>query len=260
MNVLDLFAGIGGFSLGLQRAGMQTTAFCEIDPYCQQVLRKHWPEIVCYPDISKLCRHADDSDPESDSECIGTDEFIDRHGCPDVITGGFPCQDISLGHTWRTAEGIAGARSSKWWEMHRVIRELNPAWVIAENVDALRSRGLETVLGSLAEIGYDAQWHRISARDVGARHRRDRIWIVAHPARKRVERLRAARIKIAPSLAEPFLPLRRGNGEWEIEPDLRRANDGVPRWMDRLRCVGNSCVPQIPEIIGRAIMSYSGSA
>ena len=159
MNVLDLFSGIGGFSLGLERAGMKTIAFCEIDKKAQLVLKKHWPDVPIFEDVSTLKKE-------------------DIHEQVDVICGGFPCQDISVAGR---GEGLEGARSGLWYEFHRLIKEIRPRYAIIENVSALRSRGLDKVLGSLAEIGYDAEWHCIPASAVGAPHQRDRIWIVAYP-------------------------------------------------------------------------------
>ena len=145
MNVLDLFSGIGGFSLGLERAGFTTVAFCEIDPYARAVLRKHWPLVPQFEDVRDL-----------------TADALSRYdiGPIDVICGGFPCQDIS--HAGKGA-GLAGERSGLWSEIARLVGELRPRYVIVENVAALRGRGLERVLGDLAEIGYDAEWHCIPA-------------------------------------------------------------------------------------------------
>ena len=159
MNVLDLFSGIGGFSLGLERAGMKTVAFCEVDKKCQAVLRKHWPNVPIFDDVSTL-RGKD------------IEEKID------VICGGFPCQDISLAGK---GAGLEGKRSGLWSEFKRLIEEIKPKYAIIENVSALRSRGLDQVLREISEIGYDAEWHCITASSVGAPHRRDRIWIVAYP-------------------------------------------------------------------------------
>ncbi|MDA0843846.1 MAG: DNA (cytosine-5-)-methyltransferase [Bacteroidetes bacterium] len=158
MKILDLFSGIGGFSLGLEKAGWQTVAFCEIDKHCQAILKKHWPEVVIFDDITKLSK----SNLSSDI---------------DVICGGFPCQDISVaGHQ----KGITGDRSNLWKEYKRLINEFKPKYAIIENVANLRNKGLVTVLQDLAEIGYDAEWHCIPASAVGAPHRRDRIWIIAY--------------------------------------------------------------------------------
>jgi DNA (cytosine-5)-methyltransferase 1 len=134
---------------------MRTVAFCEIEPYARAVLAKHWPEVPCASDIT-------------------TREFAP--GEADVICGGFPCQDIS---TAGNGAGLAGERSGLWRELLRAIRVVRPKFAVVENVAALLSRGMGTVLGDLAEIGYDAEWHCIPASAVGAPHRRDRVWIIA---------------------------------------------------------------------------------
>lgn len=162
MRVLDLFSGVGGFAVGLERAGFQTVAFCEIEPFPRAVLAKHWPQVPCYDDVRSLT-----------AEHLAADGIV-----PDVICGGFPCQDISIAGK---GAGLAGERSGLWREYARLIEEIRPRWVIVENVPALRSRGLDEVLGSLAAIGYDAEWHCIPAAAIGAPHQRDRVWIVAYP-------------------------------------------------------------------------------
>lgn len=163
MRVLDLFSGIGGFSLGLERAGMKTVAFCEIEPFPRAVLAERWPEVPCYDDVRTLT-----------AERLHADGIV-----PDVVCGGFPCQDISLAGR---GAGLAGERSGLFYEIARLVSELRPKWLLLENVAALRSRGLEAVLGELSALGYDAQWHCVPASAVGAPHRRDRIWIVATSA------------------------------------------------------------------------------
>ncbi len=170
LKVLDIFSGIGGFSLGLEHAGMETIAFCEIEPFCQNVLEKHWPHTRIFTDIKLLNK-----------------ELLLRSGITriNVIAGGFPCQDISCAGKQR---GIEGERSGLWKEYKRLIDELRPDYAIIENVANLRSRGLVTVLQDLWEIGYDAEWHCIPASAIGAPHRRDRIWIIAHPTLKGLER------------------------------------------------------------------------
>ena len=162
LTVLDLFSGIGGFSLGLERTGgFKTIAFCENNAFCRQVLKKHWPEVPCYEDV--------------------TTASFDR-GFADVVCGGFPCQDISAAGR---QVGITGKRSGLWSELCRIIGEVGPSIAIVENVSRLLSGGdgawMGTVLGDLAEIGYDAEWHCIPASAVGAPHIRDRVWIIAYP-------------------------------------------------------------------------------
>ena len=171
MRLLDLFSGIGGFALAASWVwpDLEIAGFCEIDQYAQRVLAKHWPDVPIYPDIREL---------------RGRD-FPDIH----LITGGFPCQDISVAGK---GAGIHAERSGLWFEMHRVISEVRPRFALVENVPALTFRGLATVLGSLAEIGYDAEWQIVSAADMGAPHLRKRIWIVAYaPGRQDNRRGRA---------------------------------------------------------------------
>lgn len=246
MRVLDLFSGIGGFSLGLERAGMQTAAFCEIEPFCRDVLAKHWPGVPIYDDIRTV-----------------TAARLANDGIEiDVICGGFPCQDIS---TAGKGAGLAGERSGLWYEYHRLIEEIRPKYAIIENVSALRSRGLDAVLGSLAALGYDAEWHCIPASAVGAPHQRDRIWIVANTVRPRGEiglstpRHREERhpkiIDDSSSGFDGWSP----SDYWATEPDVGRVANGVPARTHRLRALGNAVVPQIPQIIGEWIIRYEQS-
>jgi DNA (cytosine-5)-methyltransferase 1 len=276
MNVLDLFSGIGGFSLGLERAGMRTVAFCEIDPFARRVIAKHWPDVPCYDDVRSLT-----------AERLAADGIAPV----DVICGGFPCQDISFAGK---GAGLAGERSGLWREYARIISEFRPRYVVVENVAALLSRGLDRVLGDLASLGYDAEWHCIPASAVGAPHRRDRVWIVAYPEHdgrdvSEVGRgIRAGKAKgrllqpkgfcdASEALADANSELRSQRdsdteareqtplghylaryclqGRWEPEPDVGRVAHGIPNRAHRLRALGNAVVPQIPEIIGRAIMS-----
>lgn len=164
----------------------------------------------------------------------------------DAICGGFPCQDIS---TAGKGAGLAGARSGLWWEFHRLIAETRPKWVIAENVSALRSRGLDQILGGLAALGYDAEWHCIPASAVGAPHRRDRIWIVAYPNNDGEStcevHAKTPRVQIVVKNS--------GWDRWHGQPEDVRMDDGLPNGMDRIKALGNAVVPQIPEIIGRVI-------
>lgn len=158
LTVGSLFSGIGGLDLGLERAGMTVRWQVENDAYCQRVLAKHWPDVPRYGDIKELDPHA--------LEPV------------DLICGGFPCHDISQAGERR---GITGERSGLWVEFARVVRHLRPRFVLVENVGDLAVRGLSTVLGDLAAIGYDAEWQSIPAAALGAPHRRERLFIVAYP-------------------------------------------------------------------------------
>jgi len=246
LNTLDLFAGIGGFSLGLERTGgFRSVAFCEIDKKAQKVLNKHWPDVPVFEDVSAL-----------------TKEKLDEQGISvDVITGGFPCQDISLAGK---GAGLEGERSGLWFQFHRLIKEIQPKYAIIENVSALRSRGLEVVLSGLAEIGYDAEWHCIPATAVGAPHRRDRVWVVAYPPRERIQGLRAGGEQEPHAYAQPLLPMRRCEGreqaKWEVEPNVDRVVDGFPGRVDSIKQLGNAVVPQIPQLLGEAILAWQRQA
>jgi len=241
MRVLDLFAGIGGFTLGLERAGFETVAFCEIEPYAQKVLNKHWPEVPIYDDVRQLTADRLAADG------IGVD----------VITGGFPCQDISVAGQ---QAGIDGERSGLWGEIARLIGELQPRHAIMENVTNLisgdRGRWFGRVLGDLASLGYDAEWHCIPASAIGAHHHRDRVWILAYSYSERGCSRDSKRQDASHAGQSPILTREHTGrvGAWDAEPSVGRVANGVPNRSHRLKCLGNAVVPQIPELIGRAIM------
>ena len=158
--MLDTFAGIGGFSYAATKlvGGYRTTQFIEIDPFCQKILKKHFPNTPIHDDIRT---------------------FTARPFQYDVITGGFPCQDISVAGR---REGITEeSRSGLFYELMRVIRMVRPKFIVLENVAAILNNGLDIVLGELSEAGYDAEWSIISASSLGACHRRSRWWLVAYP-------------------------------------------------------------------------------
>lgn len=260
MRVLDLFSGIGGFALGLERAGMRTVAFCECEPFPRAVLAERWPGVPCYEDVKTL-----------------TGARLQADGiAADLICGGFPCQDISPAGK---GAGLAGERSGLFREIVRLGGEVRPRWIFLENVSALRSRGMEVVLGELAALGFDACWDCLPASALGAPHRRDRIWIVATNSDGQGQHDGAAHAEAG----EPPEPLanaigkrlafwqgfrrhlqweleaaQRGHrafGQWAIEPPVGRVAHGVSARVDRLRALGNAVVPQIPEIFGRAILA-----
>lgn len=161
MNVLSLFSGIGLHDLGLERAGMRTVAFCENDPWCREVLKKHWPEVPCFDDVRTLSADA--------LRSAGVERV-------DLITGGFPCQPHSV------AGSRKGVEDERWlWpDYARLIRELRPSWVLAENVPGIRTTAIDLVLADLEAAGYACWPLVVGADDVGAPHRRKRVWIVAY--------------------------------------------------------------------------------
>ncbi len=294
MRFVSLFSGIGGIDLGLERAGMTCVGQVENDPWCNQILEKHWPTVPRWQDIHDL-------DPK---------ELPDH----DLIAGGFPCQPVSL----------AGARLAQsdprwlWPEFFRIVRMVRPRYVVVENVPGLASAGMGDVLGDLAQSGYDCEWQSIPAAFVGAPHLRWRIFIVGYDTtRTRWRRVYGASTRIqdvaysnSRSRKIPFgardretenrkrssaiggedrvfaasrstdrmadsdgrrrLPAVTRVGtetntgrtsarpddsdSWTVEPDVGRVVDGVPRRVDRLRGLGNAVVPQVAELVGRMIM------
>jgi DNA (cytosine-5)-methyltransferase 1 len=248
LRVLDLFSGIGGFSLGLERTGgFKTVAFCEPARYCRAVLAKRWHGVARFMDARHL-----------------TSDKLKPFLPIDVVCGGFPCQDISQAGK---KLGIDGSRSGLWTEFHRIVGELRPLYAIVENVSALLIRGIDRVLGDLAALGYDAEWHCIPASAIGAPHRRDRVWIIAYPFREGRQGPIASLDIGQPgpwgwrgeedllALADaPFV-----DGDRWPQPLLRRMDDGNRYRTYRLHALGNAVVPQIPEIIGRAILEAEGA-
>mgnify|MGYP003770841657 CR=1 FL=1 len=296
---LDLFSGIGGFALGAYWAGLRFDGhyFSEVDNYAIRVYQQRFPDAIGLGDIRKI--RGQDL-PKGDW----------------ITCGGFPCQDISVAGK---GVGLAGERSGLWFEYARLIGEIQPQYAIMENVGALSFRGLDAVLGSLAEIGYDAEWCDIRASDIGAPHRRERLWIVAYPNGSRLEKhglfksdlsigsgetrtsnkpeesendvgyphsvrmerqgakFQTARTgrtgkDVADTSSkrlegwEKAVQLEKGwhsdtgydrkkigsswrNSQWDSEPDVGRVANGVPSRVDRLKCLGNSIVPQIAELI-----------
>lgn len=267
LRVLDLFSGIGGFSLGLERTGgFETVAFCEIEDYPRRVLAKHWPGVPCHDDIRTL-------DVES--------------GSADVVCGGFPCQDIS--HAGKRA-GASGARSGLFRELVRTVRVVRPRYTILENVADLVHRGMGDVCGELAESGLRIEWDCVQAADVGAPHERDRIWIVAYPdtwqqptgafpSFRRRSGGSQEGSKIGPDADAdrireqqpgwPFEEIWRravhGYSEWmgwaswhDCLSALCRMDDGISRRLDEAKPAGNAVIPEIPRLIGRAILKSEG--
>ena len=232
----SLFSGIGGFELGLERAipGGRTCWQVEQDGFCQGVLKRHWPDSELFDDVRDVGSH--------------------NLTAVDLICGGFPCQDISVAGD---GGGLNGKRSGLWWEMHRVISEIRPQVVVLENVAALVVRGLREVLGGLAEIGYDAEWTTLSAAQFGAPHLRNRMFIVAYPMRFGTLQQQESERRCY-SAAEPA---RASQGKevtyWEANEApsfVCGVDDGISKWMDRHRALGNAIVPQCAEYVGRRIV------
>jgi DNA (cytosine-5)-methyltransferase 1 len=279
-KVLDLFSGIGGFSLGLESTGhYKTSAFCEIDPFCQKVLKKHWPNVPVYSDIKEILN------------C--------ELGKIDVITGGYPCQPFS------NAGKRKGAEDDRhlWPIMFEIIKQQRPSIIIAENVTGHVTMGLDKVLADLESEGYTAAPVVIPACAVDAQHRRDRVWIIAHAKSERVrahastqapakkertkllkkngEALSDDYHKVCATLADSNSERIQGSKEagnikseraqsekhalrcsctrdwqpWPTEPGVDRVADGIPDRVDRIRSLGNSVVPQLVAKIGNAIYS-----
>ena len=199
---LDLFSGIGGFSLGMEATGgFETVAFCEIEEFPRKVLAKHWPDVKQYTDIKEL-----------NYEKLKSDGLVPI----DIITGGYPCQPFSQ------AGKRAGEQDPRhlWPEMFRIIKELRPTWVVAENVSGHIKLGLDSVLSDLALQGYAARTFSLSASSVGANHKRERIWIVAHSERD-----------------DNFNKEQRVDGEEKEVPRERGENDSAPRESGRASTV-----------------------
>ena len=254
MRVLDLFSGIGGFSLGLESAGMKTIAFCEIEPFCRKILDKHWPGVEIHEDIKKL-------------------DGKQYRGAVDVVCGGYPCQPFS----------VAGKQKGKkderhlWPEMFRIITECAPAWVIAENVVGHVKMGLDDVYSDLESEGYAVESIIIPACATGKNHQRERLWILAYSAsngfnggseprghgqtnertaeRKAKAKYAERRCGIRPELGGCSDKESKGG----IKPRICREYDGLSDRVDRIKSLGNSVVPQIVEKLGKLIIDFNKS-
>lgn len=219
---LDLFSGIGGFALAAQMVGgIHTKQFCEIDPYAQKVLSKNFPGVPIHDDITTLSV---------------------QPGQYDLITGGFPCQDISSANP--NGRGLEGKRSGLFYELMRIVCECRPRYIVLENVSALLSkhkgRDMGTVLWHLSQCGYDAEWQTISAASVGAPHLRKRVFIVAY----------AEKIQLQRQFNRSRQTQSRGGawGRGRPEPGVLRVANGIPNRVDRIRGSGDTVVPQVAAI------------
>lgn len=275
LKMLDLFSGIGGFSLAAHWTGqIETVAFCEIEPYPQKVLQKHWPDVPIFEDVRTL-----------KGEDVGP---------VDIICGGYPCQPFSL------AGKRAGAEDDRhlWPEVHRLLQELRPTWFLGENVAGHISLGLDQALSDLEGIGYTGQPFVVPACAKDAPHRRDRVWIVAHA--QSLGRVRAGAVqeqqrgtavkcsseafskressehgRASQKTINIFTPDTYSNGRnerrerfcatrsngiigdawWKTEPGVARVAYGVPSRVDRIKALGNSIVPQVAYEIFTAMLA-----
>lgn len=253
MKFISLFAGIGGLDLGLERAGMECVAQVEKDDFCQKVLTKHWANVPKFKDVCD----------------VGKDNFPPA----DLICGGFPCQDVSFAGK---RKGLEGKRSTLWSEFHRIICEIQPRWIIIENVPGLLSSDngefCTKIFRELSKSGYHAEWDVVSANQFGAEHLRRRLFIVAYAdsIRQSFETQYSPQSNIIfpsqISSLEWFEVRNQSNGSsgngYQVahhfartsEPCVRGAINGLPRRMDRIRGLGNAVVPQVAEFIGDCVM------
>ena len=260
LTTVDLFSGIGGFARGLEATGhFRTTCFVEQDPYCQAVLKHHWPDVPILDDIKNAKAF----------------DFPDTR--PDLVCGGFPCQPFSQAGRQRAQDDPRHL----WPEMLRVIRELRPTWVVGENVVGLIKLGLDEVLTDLEGEGYATRTFNIPACATGAPHLRQRVWVVAHadsesepdgnagqrqlgfgfggqdvanPNRSgQCEQRGSEPVQEEQSASECTGSRNRPEDHWISEPAVGRLVNGLPNRVSQLRALGNSIVPQIAQEIGQAI-------
>jgi DNA (cytosine-5)-methyltransferase 1 len=232
----SLFSGIGGLELGLEMTGaFQTVWQVEQSEYCRKVLARHWPNAQRFEDVRDVGRG--------------------NLATVDVICGGFPCQDVS--HANPRGKGLDGDRSGLWFEYARIVGELRPQFVVVENVAALVNDGLDRVLGSLAFLGYDAEWSVVSACAVGAPHPRERVFVCAYansvrlPRRSHKGNQREGRTRSEKQLsrllpANPWLAV--------SEPRIDGVAHGLPDRVERSRALGNAVVPQCARVIGEWLL------
>lgn len=248
MRYASLFSGIGGFDLGLDRAGMECAVQVENDPFCLDILQKHWPSVPKIQDIRDANRTTIPS--------------------VDLVCGGFPCQDVSIAGK---RLGLKGGHSTLWTEFNRIICEIRPRWVVIENTKGILSSDngefFKRILWDISQARYDAEWHTISACSFGAPHTRERVFIVAYPTGYRLEGdMRQIVSQEAYNLPLETLDSWHGTSNpFEDFPKLMGSPgvcvlpDGIPSTLairPALRSYGNAVVPQIAEFIGRCIMFH----
>lgn len=250
LNGLDLFSGIGGLSIAFSD-WVRPVAYCEIDPYCQGVLLSRMAE-------GKLAN----APIWDDIKSFGYRTLL--YAPVDIIYGGFPCQDVSVAGT---GKGLAGERSGLFFEIMRLAKEIKPRFLFLENVPAITTRGGLQVVRTIAEMGYDCRWCVVSASSVGAPHKRERWFLLANAKSQRllpsgdkvgIEKKKPLFADCSEDVADSMCQglerredagkskiAKPGNaGWWETEPTICRMADGIPNRVDRIKCLGNSVVPQ----------------
>lgn len=239
MKFISLFAGIGGFDLGLERAGMECVAQVEIEDFPTKILEKHWPDVPKFRDVRD----------------------VGKHNLPtaDLICGGFPCQPHSTSGKRLASED----ERDLWGEYARIIGEIKPRWVVAENVSGLLSsengRFFSGVLRDLAQLGYDAEWHTVTASSFGFNHIRKRLFTIAHTNCDDAQTCRPIINENLP-VSKAWTPMHHDrlftspwNDHKPNDGDVR-AGDGVPNQLHRFKGLGNAVVPQVAEFVGRCIL------
>ena len=235
MNELALFAGAGGGILGGKLLGWRTVCAVEWNPYAAGVLAARQNDKILEPF------------PIWDD--VQTFDGNPWRGIIDVVSGGFPCQDISSAGK---GEGIDGERSGMWFHMARIIGEVRPKYTFVENSPMLTSRGLGRVLGDLAEMGFNARWGVMGAGRFGANHERERIWVFAYDANLHEhERYKAEREVFTRAIAFAGVPS--PQGWWQTEPGMGRVADGVANRLDRARAIGNGQIPTVVKEVWRLL-------
>lgn len=231
----SLFSGIGGFELGAQYAGIETLWSCEIEKFQRGILKKHFPKTEIYEDIRKT---------------TGL-RYVD------IISGGFPCQDISISGK---GKGIKGERSGLWSEMFRIIREIRPKYVIIENSPMLLVRGFERVLCDLSQIGYDAEWKCISNSSFGFPHRRERVYICAYPDENRRTKIQVFSnflIEKKKSFHREFSGMSCSKFWSEDYTEFLRVDNGIPYNVHRIGAIGNSVNPIVAHYLFECIKIFN---
>jgi len=259
---ISLFSGIGGFDLAAQWAGWENIVSCEINPFGNKVLNHYWPDAYHHTDIHTLTYN------------LINDELTKRKGqnwrTKDIIiTGGFPCQDASIAkQDGQGQKGLQGSRTGLFWEMVRIIDEIKPKYIVAENVsNFLKTNGgkdIRTALSELARMGYNAEWRVCRSSEVGSPHHRSRLYLVAYPMCFRLQKGKSFFSYVAEETSSfswrPYgatIQISRG-GSWNSEPPILCVDDGISNKLARIAIqgYGNAVTPQIPYKIFKAINEY----